>query len=54
MSELVFLRAAFSIMVIVCVVSVSGCLALHCEMKAMRRNHIDVLQAIRKQLGGDK
>ena len=60
MSELVFLRAAFSIMVIVCAVSVPCCFALYGEMKTLqrreswrlRRDEEDGLRSILKRLGG--
>jgi len=60
-SELVFLRAAFSIMVIVCAVSVPCCFALYAEMKTLqrreswrlRRDEEDGLRSILKRLGGD-
>lgn len=60
MSELVFLRAAFSLMVIVCVVSVACCFALYAEMKTLqrreswrlRRDEEDGLRSILKRLGG--
>ena len=62
MSELVFLRGAFSLMVIVCVVLASGCFALHSELKSLqrreswrlRRDEEDALRSILKRLGGDR
>ena len=62
MSELAFLRAAFSLIVIVCAVSVPCCFALYGEMKTLqrreswrlRRDEEDALRSILKRLGGDR
>ena len=62
MSELAFLRVAFSVMVIVCAVAVPCCFALYGEMKTLqrreswrlRRDEEDGLRSILKRLGGDR